>query len=69
MKLVAFCQAGEAFYATAGTVVHGVHKDNPELIKVGRQLQDWIKVNRTLLLIAVRQIVLRYLSVLSSFQL
>lgn len=26
-------KAGEAFYATAGTVVHGVHKDNPELIK------------------------------------
>jgi hypothetical protein len=51
MKLVAFCQAGEAFYATAGTVVHGVHKDNPELIKVGGQLQDWITVNRTLLLL------------------
>merc|ERR1712025_155340 len=26
-------KAGDAFYAQAGTVVHGVHKDSPEAIK------------------------------------
>ena len=27
-------QAGEAFYATAGTIVHGVHKDSKDAISV-----------------------------------
>ena len=29
-----FFKAGEAFYATAGTIVHGVHKDSKEAIAV-----------------------------------
>ncbi len=36
-------RAGEAFYASAGTVVHGVHQDRKEAIeKMAQDIQDQV---------------------------